>query len=73
VICTKSRVLNGWKEIADYLGCHAETAMEWADSENLPYAKVKGAILTTTNAIELWIIGKVEKNKGTHKKEDAFL
>lgn len=69
MICTKSRVLNGWKEIAAYLNCHVETAELWYQQEGLPACKVKGAILTTTNAIELWIIDKTEKAKKSQSDE----
>lgn len=60
-LCTKTRILNGWKEISEYLGCHIETAMLWYQEEGLPVAKVKGAMITTTNAIEVWVLQRMEE------------
>lgn len=67
--CSKTRILNGWKEISEYLGCHQETAMLWYQEEGLPIAKVKGAMLTTTNAIEVWLHDRMPNRMPTMKSE----
>lgn len=53
---TVTPVLNGWKEIAGYLKIHTETATRLADEEGLPVVRAGGLVLTTTNAIEAWIL-----------------
>ncbi len=60
---TESPILNGWKEIAEYLGVHPETARKWAEEEGLPVSKIKGKVLASKNAIEAWLI----KNKESHR------
>ena len=55
----KRPILTGWKEIAEFLGVHIETAQRWAKEEGLPITKIGGKVLSSKNAIEIWLL----KNK----------
>ncbi|MDA8103907.1 MAG: helix-turn-helix domain-containing protein [Nitrospiraceae bacterium] len=55
-------VLTGWKMVAEYLNVHEQTAMKWGKKHGLPFAKIDGQILTTKNAVQVWILENIKNN-----------
>lgn len=54
---TSSRILTGWKEIADYLGVEKTTAQRWEKENRLPVQRLpgkKGRVLASTEDLDLW-------------------
>ena len=58
-------LLNGWKEIADYLKVDRKTAQRWEASDNLPILRPekrrKGPVLAKKSALDAWLQGTLER------------
>lgn len=67
---SQRRILNGWKQIAEYLQVHEQTAIKWAAEEGLPCAKIGGQVLASVNSIEVWIISN--EHKGVESRNPVF-
>jgi hypothetical protein len=52
-------ILTGWKMIADYLGCHEQTAMRLGRSQGLPFLKADGLIFSSKLAINTWLLVRI--------------
>ena len=64
-----SPILNGWQEIADYLGIHRSSVQEKKIRSTLPIAKIGGNVMTTRNALEVWIVDNMPQNLPQKKKK----
>lgn len=62
-----SPILNGWKEIAEYLKVHEQTAMKLAAEEKLPISKIGGTVFSTRGAIDLWVMENFYEKNGSCK------
>ena len=54
----RSRRLDSWKEIAEYLGRDVRTAMRWAKSHGLPVRRVGGSgrsVFAFSHEIDVWL------------------
>lgn len=51
-----SPILKGWKDIANFLGVHPDTAEKMCEEEGLPVVKIGGGVFASKNAIHKWII-----------------
>ena len=52
------RILNGWKEIANYLHCGIRTVQRWESNLRLPVrprGKSRSAVLALTLELDLWL------------------
>jgi len=53
------RVLNGWKEIANYLGRGIRTAQRYEEQLNLPVGRVqgklRGSVIAFPNDLDAWL------------------
>ena len=56
-------ILNGWKEIAEFLGVHIETAQKWAKEMGLPVSCIGRKVLASRNAIEAWLLKNQKKEQ----------
>jgi hypothetical protein len=50
-----SPILNGWKQIAEFLQVHESTAMQWEKDRNLPVKRVGKVVITTTVLLMQWL------------------
>lgn len=54
-----SRILNGWKEIASYLGRGVRTVQRWEIEIGLPvrrpHGKTKSAVMAITSELDAWV------------------
>lgn len=54
-----SRILNGWKEIASYLGRGVRTVQRWEIEIGLPvrrpHGKAKSAVMAITSELDVWV------------------
>ena len=62
-------ILNGWKEITEYLKLKDEGATKrLVKEEGLPVVRTKGNVFSSMAAIEAWILKNVKKNILNHTK-----
>lgn len=48
------KMLRGWKAIAEFLGCHEETAQSY-ETEGLPVARVRRRVIADPDRLRAWI------------------
>ena len=53
-----SPILSGWQEIADFLGMHKTTVQ---GIKQLPVAKINGMIMSSRNALEVWLMDNMPR------------
>lgn len=51
----ENKILYGWKEIADYIGCSPQTARLYFKRHKLPVKKVGGRVLISRAMVEEWV------------------
>lgn len=50
-----SRILYGWKKIADYLGCCTVTAKKYHKQHSLPVKKLPHKVMAVTSSLDTWV------------------
>jgi TolB-like protein len=74
---TKSRRLDSWKSIADYLGRSVRTVVRWSDERGLPVHRVPGgkrhAVFAYSQEIDAWLVSKSDLQEATPCEQELAL
>ena len=68
------KILDGWKEIAEYVGKSIRTIQRWEKEENFPIKRIKDkkSVFAYPDEIDKWMVRKGKKRTLSENKQENF-